>query len=364
MKIFVLSDIPAPYRVEVFKNVSAEMDVTLFFNHATNDSRNAKWFEGANEKIKFEVLDNEKALKNYAEAVKKIEEYDVVLCYDPWAKRSRKLARLCMRKKVPYILNADGALGINLSFPKKQIKAYYVKHAAKCFAGCERACEYFRAYGAKEEQLVKHPFTSLRKEELLAAPYTKEQKSAVRQGLGIDDKTTFISVGQFIPRKGFDLLLKAWKNTEQKAQLLIIGGGPLEQEYLEFISENNLSNVQVIGFKKPDELRKYYLASDVYIMATREDIWGLVINEAMAYGLPIISSNMCTASSELVENGVNGNIYVCEDFLALAKLIDEYSANPLMCEKYANEAVKKISEYYIENIAKHHIQSIKELKKE
>lgn len=364
MKILILADITAPYRIEVFKQLSEEFEITVFFNYAKNESRNAQWFANSGDKITFEILNNEKAIESYDNTIKNIREYDVVLCYDPWAKRSRKLAKICMRKKIPYILNADGALGINLSFPKKQIKTYYVKRAAKCFAGCERACEYFRAYGAKEDQIVKHPFTSVLKEQLIAAPYTKEQKLELRNELGIDDKMTFITVGQFIHRKGFDLLLNAWKNTKQESQLLIIGGGPLEDEYLQFIKANELKNVHVIGFKKPEELRKYYLASDVYVMSTREDIWGLVINEAMACALPIITSNKCTAGNELVENGVNGNVYECEDFAALAKLIDEYSDNPSVCDKYALNAIAKGSEYCIENIAKCHIDCIKKLKKD
>ena len=177
MKILILGDIPTPYRIAVFKGVSQKFEANTFFNAAKNDFRNPDWYAKSGKEFYFEILDNEKAISHFNECVKNIKDYDLVVCYDPWAKRSRALQRLCIRKRIPYILNADGALGITTKFPKKQIKTFYCKRATLCFAGCERAAEYFRAYGVKPEKIAKHPFTSLFKEQILKTPYTKEQKS-------------------------------------------------------------------------------------------------------------------------------------------------------------------------------------------
>ena len=358
MNILILSDITAPYRIEVFKGLSNEYKITLFFNSARNDSRNPDWYKKSTNEFYFEILDNEESIAHYNECVKNIKDYDLVLCYDPWHSRSRALQRLCMRKKVPYILNADGALGISTSFPKKQIKTFYCKRATLCFAGCERAAEYFRTYGAKNEKIVKHPFTSLSKDQILAEPYTKDQKSEYRKELGIEEKVTFITVGQFIYRKGFDLLLDAWSKTEQKAQLYIVGGGPLEDEYKRIIEEKALVNVFLIGFKKPEELQKYYAASDAFILPTREDIWGLVINEALANALPTVSSNKCTAGNELVKDDYNGFVYECEDTSALADCINKLAGDEDMRERFAVNSLKSIEQYTLENIISSHIESI------
>ena len=358
MKILILSDIAAPYRVAVFKGLSEEFDTTLFFNYAKNDSRNPAWYKKADSDFSFEILNNEKALAHYAECIKNIKDYDLVLCYDAWAKRSRALHRLCMRKRVPYVLNADGALGINMSFPRKQVKTFYVKRAAICFAGCQRAVEYFEAYGAKKKDIVKHPFTSLSQEQILGAPYTKEQKQSLKNELGIQDEVMLLTVGQFIPRKGFDLLLEAWAKTKQNCALYIIGGGPLESEYKQTIQDKNLKNVHIVDFKQPEELRKYYLASDMFVLPTREDIWGLVINEALASALPAISSNRCTAGNELIENDFNGYVYECEDTTSLAAYIDKLADDEGLREKFSKNALKAIAEYTFENIVKSHIDSI------
>lgn len=358
MKVLILSDFAAPYRIEVFRGISTKFDCDVFFNCATNDSRNSEWYIKSSKDFHFEILDKENAIDHYNDCIKQIKEYDVVLCYDPWHKRSRALQRLCMRKKIPCILNADGALGITTSFPKKQIKTYYTKRATLCFAGCDRAVEYFKAYGASDEKIVKHPFTSLKKEQLLLEPYSLEQKSELKRELGIEDKPMFVAVGQFITRKGFDILLDAWGKANPQAQLYIIGGGPLEEQYLQFIKENSLNDVHIIGFKKPDELRRYYLASDVFVMPTREDIWGLVVNEAMAVGLPVITSDHCTSGNELVVNGENGYIYKCEDTDKLAEYIKMLADDEALRQNFSKASLSKIQAYTLENIIESHIESI------
>jgi glycosyltransferase involved in cell wall biosynthesis len=361
MKIFVLSDFAAPYRKEVFKGLSQKYDIDVFFNIAKSDQRDPKWYAHSDGELEFYVLNTEEAQAKYDNCIKNIKSYDLVICYDPWHKRSRALQRLCIRKKIPYVLNADGALGINTSFPKKQIKTFYTKRAALCFAGCERAVEYFKTYGAKAEKIVKHPFTSLKKDQLVKEPLTTEEKAEKKKSLGIDEKTMFITVGQFIHRKAFDLLLSAWEKAEQTSQLYIIGGGPLEEQYLQTIAEKKLANVHIVGFKKPDELKEYYLASDVFVMPTRKDIWGLVVNEAMAAALPIISSDRCTSGNELVANDVNGYIYPCEDTELLAKYIDKLGNDDKLRQAFSNSSLSKISEYVIENIVDSHIASIDKL---
>ena len=64
-----------------------------------------------------------------------------------------------------------------------------------------------------------------------------------------------------------------------------------------------------MSFMTKKELADWYQAADLFVMPTREDVWGLVVNEAMAYGLPVISSDMCGAASEMVKNGYNGYIF-------------------------------------------------------
>lgn len=361
-KLLIVSDVSAPYRIEVFKRLSEAFDVTVFFNRSREQSRDPSWYVTSSKCFEFYVLNNTEALQKYEAALKMIAGFDAVLCYDPWAKRSRALQRLCMRKRVPYVLNADGALSINTSFIKKTVKTFYVKRAALCFAGCKRAEEYFLTYGAKKGKIVRHPFTSLSEDAILREPPTEEEKKGYKARLGIDpDANVVLAVGQFIHRKGFDLLLKAWRKTSGRAHLFIVGGGPLESEYEHQVCEDELKNAHILGFKTSDELALYYLAADVFVMPTREDIWGLVVNEAMSRAVPVISSDMCTAGLELIDDGVNGFIYHVYDTDKLAECINSVRADSPEYEKMRRKALLAVKEHTYENVASAHISAIKSI---
>ena len=176
------------------------------------------------------------------------------------------------------------------------------------------------------------------------------------------DKTTFLAVGQFIHRKGFDLLLDAWGRANCEGQLYIIGGGPSEALYRSMIEKAGLQNVYILDYKRPAELRPYFLASDVFVMPTREDIWGLVINEAMAVGLPVITSDRCTAGVELITHGQSGYVYPCEDVAALAQHIKMLHSHPDMRHRFSQNVLRTIQKYTIENIVQSHLTSLRMLK--
>ena len=90
------------------------------------------------------------------------------------------------------------------------------------------------------------------------------------------------------------------------------------------------------------------------MLPTREDIWGLVINEAMAYGLPVITTDRCVAGLDLVEDGVNGYIVPVGDEKALAEKMNL----ALRADLQAMGAVslEKIRPYTIENMARSHVE--------
>ena len=164
-----------------------------------------------------------------------------------------------------------------------------------------------------------------------------------QQSLGMKSDRVVISVGQFIHRKGFDILLNAAPAID--ADVYIIGGKP-EADYTELAS----SNVHFIDFMTKDELKAYYRAATVYAMPTREDIWGLVVNEALSYGLPVVSSDKCVAGLELIKPSSNGYIVPVEDSKALAEAI-----NAAM-DLYALPSYKSINNYTLENMSNRHIE--------
>ncbi|MBO5745669.1 MAG: glycosyltransferase family 4 protein [Clostridia bacterium] len=358
MKLLILSDVNAPYRVEVFKGLSKEFETVTFFNGKAIEGSDPRWFSNPDKEFDFHILDNAKALEEYEHCLKNITDFDVVLCYDPWHKRSRALQRLCIKKKIPYILNADGVVDINKNWLKVLVKSYYVRRAALCFAGCDRAVEYFKTYGAKDGKTVKHNFTSLYAERILTKPLKSEQKSEFKRKLGFGETFIFLSVGRFVGLKGFELLLEAWGKSDQKSQLVLVGGGPLTNEYERIIEQHKLKNVSVIGYVHKDKLDEYYAAADVFVMPTKSDIWGLVVNEALASGLPVISSDKCTAGVELIKPNVNGLIYDCFDTDALCECIRFTEQNADSVNEMSVNALNSIKNYTYESVIESHITSI------
>lgn len=166
-------------------------------------------------------------------------------------------------------------------------------------------------------------------------------------------KKVAIAVGQFIHRKGFDVLLKAWAECDKDYELYIIGAQPTT-EYIELKQALNLENVHFEGFKTKAELQQYYQAADLFILPTREDIWGLVINEAMANGLPIITTDKCVAGLELIKDGENGYIIPAENQTELTKRIKEILSDETLREKMAKNSLERIKNYTVENMAIEH----------
>ena len=115
--------------------------------------------------------------------------------------------------------------------------------------------------------------------------------------------------------------------------------------------EKQLSHVHFLPFKARSELAKYYVASDVFVLFSRGDTWGLVVNEAMSYGLPVVSSDKCVAGIELVENGVNGFVVPLEDEQQIYEILSDLVCDSEKCQKFGEASLQKIGSYTIENMA-------------
>lgn len=179
----------------------------------------------------------------------------------------------------------------------------------------------------------------------------------MRMEKGLEDKLTFIAVGQFIERKGFDLLLRAWSG-DFDARLLLIGGGSKREEYQRYLDAHQIKNVRIMDFLPKERLFELYRISDVFVMPTREDIWGLVVNEAMANCLPVLSSDRCTAGLELIKNGENGFVYPVGDTDRLHELLDYFITHSQELPVYAQKAVEAVRDDTFEEIVHAHYRSI------
>ena len=159
----------------------------------------------------------------------------------------------------------------------------------------------------------------------------------------------FLAVGRFSPKhKGFDLLIQAFvlfAQKNQKWQLDIVGDGPEKSQLAQMIIENGLENrIQLHPFT--NEIQAYYSSASVYVLSSRWEGFGLVMVEAMAHGLPVISSDLPSSKDILGDFGIyfkNGDIQ------ELAQRLED--ATHLDWQQKSDEAIKIAQRFNITEIA-------------
>lgn len=122
----------------------------------------------------------------------------------------------------------------------------------------------------------------------------------------------FLAVGRQIPAKNFLFLLQVYAQyravTEGRGclPLVMIGEGPERQQLETYIKKRGINEVHLLPFVNPEVLRTFYHRAAALVLPSRSETWGLVVNEAMAAGLPVLVSRACGCAAVLVEEGVNG----------------------------------------------------------
>lgn len=137
------------------------------------------------------------------------------------------------------------------------------------------------------------------------------------------NKKIILYSGRIIKRKRIDLIINAIAQLDNYKDyvLLIIGSGE-EQNYIEALAENKNVKLMIIPFIKEQlELFKLYRTGDLLILPSDSEPWGLVVNEALASGLPVICSNTCGCASDLILEGVNGFTFKAGDYKDLSRKI-------------------------------------------
>ena len=357
--ILFLTNYPSPYRVHFFDELGKYMDVTVLFSDPVEKikHRNISWFEEGQHGFRTVQL---KPTVSFGRRC---------LCFDvlPWLKKqfdaivvcgySSPTAILAMAylrlHRIPFYMEVDGGLIRQDGKLKYFVKKTLVCMANRWLSTGYHTTRYLTYYGAAEENVQHYPFSSLYEKDLLKTPVSEPEKKALRRDLGIGEDHMVLAIGQFIHRKGFDVLLQAAQDIPGNVGIYIVGGEATE-EYRKLREELALTNVHFLGFQKKERLADYYKAADLFVLPTREDIWGLVINEALAYGLPTITTDRCVAGLELIENGVNGYVVPVEDAAALAEKISAVLKADLW--EMGRASLRKIQPYTLENMAKVHAE--------
>ena len=358
MRVLFLTNIPSPYRVNFFNCLGELCDLTVLFERESSSERDESWKNFSADKFRYRVLKGIKlgVAEAFCPGVKKHlmkNEYDAVIISNYTTPTGWLALRYLKKKKIPFFIEGDGGIAKSGKGFKERLKRRLLRGATGYFSTGKEHDNYYITYGVPEDKIYRYPFTSLFETDILKEPIREETKIKLKEDLGIEEEKIILAVGQFIHRKGFDVLLSSAKALSKDIGVYFVGGKPTE-EYVQFCENNGLNNIHFIGFKKTAELKKYYCAADVFVHPTREDIWGLVINEAMAQGLPVVTTDKCVAGLELVKNGKNGYLVPVEDEQALTQAIIKVLGDDRITMAW--ESLKEIQGYTFEEMAKRHIE--------
>lgn len=364
MKILYLTNIPSPYRVDFFNELGKYCELIVLFERESAGDRDKRWKANNYKNFKAIFLNGKKLGTDASVSPHVIRYlkngYDAIIL-GGYSSPTYMIAIDYMRiRGIPFFLNADGGFIKEDNKLLYKIKKHYIGGASGWLSTCKGTDDYLLYYGAKKDCIFHYPFTSVMESDLFYM--AEEDKQQIKKQLCIDEKKMVITVGQFIPRKGFELLIQAAGKISKDYGIFVIGGKP-GKEYLDIQKECGATNVHFMDFMEKEQLKRYYLAADLFVFPTKEDIWGLVLNEAMSFGLPCVASFNANASRELIDDGLSGYLIDPCDVDDMAEKMETLLRDDVFRIKMGQRAFEKMRDYTIEKMAKRHIDIIKGWKK-
>ena len=257
-----------------------------------------------------------------------------------------------MRRRVPFVIWAyQSRISASQGRGRSAIRRWLLGRADRVVGMGAQARDVLRAWGVTDERIVDAPNSAdsdgLAKR--LSAPGLDARASQLRHRWA-DGRKLAIVVGRLVPLKGVDELLRAWRalprSTREAWRLVFVGDGPLAPAVRAAAS----TGVRWVGPAPVTEMAAWYRAADLHVLASVGDVWGLVVNEAMAVGTPSLCSVHAGCSDDLISHGKDGLVFdPTEPAQATAALQDALTRPDLA--GLGSEARLRIRPYDLDRLA-------------
>lgn len=253
-----------------------------------------------------------------------------------WALASNCLAWAgAAARRLPILLRGETSglaepTGLKGTVKRRVLKAFFSQVAGFLAIGTNNA-NFYRSYGVPVQRIFWTPYAVDNAFFIRHAGRLAEEKRLLREREGLrPDLPVILFCGKFQERKRPLDLLKAFAllNDQLAGSLVFVGDGPLRREMERFIDNHRLANVRILGFRNQSELPACYGMADVLVLPSSHEPWGLVLNEAMCFGLPVIASDGVGAAADLVHEGANGFTYPVGNVLALRGCLRKVLVDP------------------------------------
>jgi glycosyltransferase involved in cell wall biosynthesis len=326
VKVFVLTDCPSPYQVELFNEIESQGECALEVAYLRSRDPNRQW---KSTEIRHATIEIERARDSVRTA-------DVVVFNYYRHANAERLIGERAGLRTPWCFWGERPGFHQPAWAGRLLRKWKLSklHASPVpiwGIGKFAVDEYRREFGARR------PYFNL--------PYFSDLKRFGNSGRREQTERTFLFSGSLIHRKGVDLLASAFVQLAQefsRVRLRLIGNGEL-RESVEQTLRPVRERVEFVGFRDWEELPEAYASADVLCVPSRYDGWGLVVPEGLAAGLPVIATDRMGAALEFVESGRNGWLIPADDQSALINAMREaaqLSSTELeQLGRYARESV-------------------------
>lgn len=202
---------------------------------------------------------------------------------------------------------------------RRLFRSFLVRHVTRWISYGATTTEYLESIGIPRARILQIQ-NCVPQEKFLEVP------EGPLRWFENDPRPVFLSVGQLVPRKGIDKLIEASARLQSKGHrfsLVIVGEGPDKRALEKLARDKQLDNFRILPNQSPQNLNELYRSADVFVFPTLEDVWGLVVNEALWAGTPVLCSKYAGCAPELVPGANTFDPLDDADFdAALQKIFD------------------------------------------
>jgi glycosyltransferase involved in cell wall biosynthesis len=386
MRIGFLTSHPIQYQAPWFRAVAKKADVKVFFGYRPNAEQQSIGF-GQAFQWDIDLLSgyehrflNNKATRpgtdHFSECdtpqIRKLieeENFDAFIICGWNLKCYWQAVWTCRRLSVPVFVRGDSQLRSPRSKLTQHLKSLVYRRMLRQFDGFlyvgSRNLEYLRYYGVPENRLffvphfVDNQWFSARADEAISR---RDQQRAI---WGVTSQTTVaLFTGKLIAKKRPHDLLRALaclRGTATEVVAVFVGSGDLESSLRATANDLQMA-AHFEGFRNQTELPHYYVASDVLVLPSDGgETWGLVVNEAMACGIPAIVSDAVGCSPDMIDEGKTGLTFEMGDVEALAECLIRVSSLIRDNFDFKTNLNKKLETYSIAHATESTLSAIRSI---
>jgi glycosyltransferase involved in cell wall biosynthesis len=348
VKLALITNIPAPYRIPIFNRIAAELgrDFLVIFCARLEPDRNwdlcSMEFDHVYLKERYHVVNKNKFVHNNPDVLAVLRRFrpDVVVTsgFNPthllcW------LYTLCTRSR--HVPMTDGWLHSERGLSRlHRMVRRGVFRSSRAFLGASNASlDLFRSYGIDESHLFQSHLC-IDNDRFTALSGQRNRKYDLMYS------------GQIVEGKLPDFFVEVVGRVKKAlgtVSVLVIGDGPRRKSFLDALSALGAS-VSYAGFVRQDDLPAHYCSAKLLLFTTRNDAWGIVANEALASGTPVITTPYAGVAGDLVLHGVNGYVLNPDAGLWAGKIVELLRDDELL-EKMSRKAVESVGPFNFQHAA-------------